>query len=289
MSDPCRSVARMNDNVLAAAARGRDFLVRNGHRLEAAVVDHVWFEGEAHAVVDALASYQNEDGGFGNGLERDIGAPQSNPFATWMALIYLRSIPLKTSGAMRERVAVWLADNQANDGDWHFSAATRSGRLAPWFSEWRFPSLNPACCLAGQSYALGIATPKLLARVHTLFAAQASVDAVREGQFYDVVPYAEYSLTGSLPMEYLDAVAETIVTWAHEDRFDDAEHFFNLALRNSPELAARIPRAVIETYATRALAEQHDDGGWPSPYDPAWRPAATAGVLLGLARANPRP
>lgn len=279
----------MNDNVLAAAARGRDFLVRNGHRLEAAVVDHVWFEGEAHAVVEALAIYQNEDGGFGNGLERDIGAPQSNPFATWMALIYLRSIPLDASGAMRERVAAWLAENQAEDGDWHFSAATRSGRLAPWFAEWRFPSLNPACCLAAQSFSLGIATPQMLARVHELFTAQASIDAVRQGQFYDVMPYAEYSLTGSLPAEYLDAVAETIVAWAREDRFDDAEHFFNLALRNAPELAARIPRSVIDDYVVRALEEQQDDGGWPSPYDAAWRPAATAAVLSGLARVNRLP
>ena len=274
----------MNDDLLAAATRGRDFLLGNGHALEAAVVNRAWFGGDPSAIVDTLVAYQNEDGGFGRGLEVDIGSPASNPFAACLALNYLRGVPQEVGAELRQGIGAWLRDNQADDGDWHFSAETTAGKLAPWFAEWTFPSLNPACCLAGLAAANGMATDEMLARVAALFRDTASLDAIREGQFYDLMPYAEYSLTGSLPGEYLDAVAETIVTWAREDRFDDAEHFFNLALRNAPELAARIPRSVIDGYVVRALGEQQDDGGWPTPYDPAWRPAATAAVLSGLAR-----
>lgn len=126
----------------------------------------------------------------------------------------------------------------------------------------------------------------MLARVRGLFREYASLDAVRDGEYYDLVPYAQYSLAGELPGEYLDALADTIRRWAREDRFEDAEHFFNLALGNAPELAALIPADIVASYVGRALGEQQDDGGWPTPYDPKWRPAATAGLLAGLARAS---
>ena len=278
----------MSDEVLSAVARGRDFLRAGGFNLEAAAVEFVWFGGEPGAVVDGLSRYQNPDGGFGRGLEADIGAPESNPFAACLALTYLRGLPDAAAGDMRARLGVWLSENQAEDGDWHFSGATRAGFLAPWFAEWTFPSLNPACNIAGLAAAQGIATPVMLERVAALFEASGSLDVVRAGEYYDLTPCAEYSLTGALPAEYLDALAETTLRWAREDRFADAEHFFNLALRNSPALAQRIPREVVDSYAERALADQQTDGGWPSPYDAKWRPAATAATLAGLARATGR-
>jgi len=268
----------------AAARRGLDFLVAQRARLEAAVVDHIWFGGDPEAVIAALATFQNADGGFGKGLEVDIGAPESNPFAMRLALIHLRTVPPTVGEDLRARAGVWLAENQASDGDWHFSEEARSGELAPWFEGWTFPSLNPACCLAGQAVAVEVATPTMLERVDLLFREQASVNAVRDGDFYALLPYVEYSLTGALPTEYVEAVGETINEWARRELFDDAEHFFNLAFGGSPEVTDRIPADVVETYADRALAEQLDDGGWPTAYDAAWRPAATAAVLVALSK-----
>ncbi len=247
-------------------------------------MDHVWFGADPQAVVDALAAYRNPDGGFGRGLEVDIGAPDSNPFAMRLALSYLRDIPRDVGAELRHGAALWLVENQAADGDWHLSEASKSGKLAPWFGDWTFPSLNPACCLAGLATALDLATAEMLERVDALFRDQASMDKVRTGEFYDLVPYVEYSLTGALPQEYLHALGETIARWASEDRFEDAEHFFNLAFGGCGELAARIPAGIVEGYVERSVTEQQDDGGWPSPYDPAWRPAATVGVLRALAR-----
>ena len=275
----------MNESARTAAARGLAFLKAQHADLEAAIVDCLWFNGDPQAVVGALKRFQNDDGGFGKRLEVDIAAPESNPFATRLALGYLRDIPRQAGAELLGSVGPWLRENQALDGDWHFSEATRAGELAPWFAAWTFPSLNPACCLAGLATALDIATPEMVERVGVLFAAQASVETVRTGEFYDLVPYIEYSLTGSLPVDYVDAIAETITRWAREDRFEDAEHFFNLAFGGSAELSARIPAEMVQGFVARALAEQLDDGGWPTPYDPAWRPAATVGVLRALARA----
>jgi hypothetical protein len=278
----------MDADVVDAARRGVEFLRTGGFALEAAAVERVWFDGPDEAVVAGLTPYQNADGGFGRGLEVDIGAPDSNPFAACLALTYLRGLSGEGAEQMRARLGEWLSANQSDDGDWHFSEATRSGELAPWFASWQFPSLNPACNIAGLAAAQGVATTTILSRVAALFAEKASLDVVREGEYYDLTPYAEYSLTGTLPTEFLDALVDTILRWAHEDRFEDAEHFFNLALRNAPAIAERMPAAVIERYVARALADQEEDGGWPSPYDAKWRPAASTATLEGLARVTGR-
>ena len=255
-----------------------------GAALEAGIVDHLWFAADPQPAISALASYQNDDGGFGKGLELDIESPASNPFATWMGLIYLRSLPATVTEHIRMKAAAWLSENQAADGDWHLSEETRSRGLAPWLTTWTFPSLMPSCCLAGQAAALGIASPRMLDRVDALFREQASLDQVRDGEFYELTPYADYSLTGRLPEVYLAELVSTIVRWAREDRFADSEAFFNFALRGSAELAARIPDAIAHQYVQRALGEQQDDGGWPAE-DSRWRHAKTAGVLAGLHRA----
>jgi len=140
-----------------------------GAALEAGIVDHLWFAADPQPAISALASYQNDDGGFGKGLELDIESPASNPFATWMGLIYLRSLPATVTEHIRMKAAAWLSENQAADGDWHLSEETRSRGLAPWLTTWTFPSLMPSCCLAGQAAALGIASPRMLDRVDALF------------------------------------------------------------------------------------------------------------------------
>lgn len=45
-------------------------------------------------MLNALGFYQNEDGGFGNGLEADFLNPNSSPMATWAATETLREIGL---------------------------------------------------------------------------------------------------------------------------------------------------------------------------------------------------
>lgn len=45
-----------------------------------------------HQLLDELSKYQNEDGGFGHGLEPDNLDPNSSPLQTWCAINYLREI-----------------------------------------------------------------------------------------------------------------------------------------------------------------------------------------------------
>jgi hypothetical protein len=263
-----------------------EFLQERHFPLGTALVRHHWGDACASDVLAELSSYQNEDGGFGRGLEVDIKSPASNPFAARLAMAGMLSLRDRPASLVIERLGAWLRDNQHVDGDWHFSEAVYAGELPPWFTAWTFPSLNPACCVAGHANRHGIATPEMLERVARLFAAEASPEDAASGEFYTVLPYVEY-LGGvdAVPdrATWLDAVGQNVAGHGEGDGFADAGHFFELALGGGPELVQRIPAETLSRQADRLMAEVEADGGWPSAYDDAWRPSLTASALTMLA------
>ena len=252
--------------------------------LPTAIIRHLWFDGAVHHVANALARYQTADGGFGNRLEPDIHAPESNPFAARIAMQYLRLVPDAFTADIRVGLKDWLVANQHIDGDWHFSEETRAGFLQPWFENWTFPSLNPACSIAGLAESLGLSTSTMLDRTANLFSDRASIDEAQTADFYTLLPYVEYSLGTSLPDGYPHAIAANVTRTAEADGYEDADHFFTHALGGSSDITSRIPDEQFALYTDQLLDAQQGDGGWPTPYDPAWRPWTTASAMITLAR-----
>lgn len=274
------------DQTTALVGPAVEFLTAWEYPLGEALVRHLWLDGPAEDVVGALAAYQNPDGGFGQGLEVDIEAPASNPFAARLAMQALAMVPMDATEEMRDRLKSWLVANQHTDGDWHFSAAVRSGTLAPWFAAWEFPSLNPACCIAGHARTLDIATPGMLQRVSKLFASKASLEDARSGDFYTMLPYVEYATARDIPQrdQYVAAIAEGIRTADKNGKYDDALHLFDHALAAGPDVIALLPDELMTRRIDQLLTEPQADGGCPSPYNPAWRPWTTAMAMVTLAR-----
>ncbi|MDP8909566.1 MAG: hypothetical protein M3N47_10735 [Chloroflexota bacterium] len=269
--------------------RGVAYLDQQGYALGTAWVRHLWHDAPADAVIDALAAYQYEDGGFGNGLEVDIKAPVSNPFAARLAMTVLVTLREPSLGPVVDGLDRWLTTTQHADGDWHFAPEIYQHGLAPWFAGWTFPSLNPACCLAGLAARLGLGSDEMQARVRRLFDEKASLDEARTGEFYNLLPYLEYLAGVDHPDrdQYLDALAANITATAERGGYADAGHFFEHAHGGGPDLLRRLPTSLIQAQTERLLAEPEEDGGWPSPYDPAWRPWATAANLALLADLQP--
>jgi hypothetical protein len=269
-----------------AAERCQQFERNVEYPLGVALIEHHFGNGSAEAVINALAAYQNDDGGFSKGLEVDIAAPVSNPFAARLAMDLLRSLRDRPAHPVVDRLGAWLNASQAEDGDWHFAPEVYEAKLAPWFAGWTFPSLNPACCLAGLGYALNLLTPETFERAARLFEQKASVEDARTAEFYNLLPYIDYfsSIDHRQRDAYLDAIAENITTTAANGKYEDTSHFLDQALGGGPDLVARLDPATISTYVDRLLDEQSDDGGWPNPYSEAWRPLASANAIVHLAK-----
>lgn len=72
--------------------RARKFVYRNARPLDLARWKFHFENGSRDDVWEALAAYQNENGGFGHGLEADCFNPHSSPIQTWAATEILQEI-----------------------------------------------------------------------------------------------------------------------------------------------------------------------------------------------------
>ncbi len=189
MTEPIFTDTRI-ERIRNAADRALLFLEASDSPLGVAWVRHRWHGGPVQDVLDALAQYQQPDGGFA-GLEVDIKAPVSNAFAGRLAMQVMLSLRDPAHSGISGPLGAWYARNQAPDGDWHFPPEVYQHDLAPWFAGWEFPSLNPACSVAGLTHALGIDTPELQARVAKLWEEKATLDQARSGDFYPMLPIVE--------------------------------------------------------------------------------------------------
>ncbi|WP_245799173.1 hypothetical protein [Virgibacillus siamensis] len=61
------------------------WIKRNARPLEATRWEYFFEDGSADKIIHYLSAFQNEDGGFGNGLEPDFCLPHSSSIATWSA------------------------------------------------------------------------------------------------------------------------------------------------------------------------------------------------------------
>ncbi|MGH2531048.1 MAG: hypothetical protein ACRDJW_01965 [Thermomicrobiales bacterium] len=260
------------------------FLEQQGRPLEAAWARNVCAGGPRDAVITELATYQNEDGGFGRNLEVDIKAPDSQPFAARLALHVVHSVGANRNEPMLQRLEAWLDREQHEDGCWRFSPGVYEHELAPWFQAWQFPSLNPALDLAGAATRVGIGSERLHARVASLADRLASPEEVDSADFYTLLPYVEYFPWVDHPLreEFIERSVARIEQVAREGGYADAQHFFEHVGPPEGELARRLPPDLIANQLDRLRAEQQDDGGWPTPYDQGWRPWVTATNAITL-------
>ncbi len=265
--------------------QARSFLMAHGRPIDQAQFA-VHFGGAAHEeLLIALAQYQNADGGFGHGLEPDITAPDSNPFATELALALCREARVTRDHPLLQRTVEYLATTQEHDGGWRFSAAVLEHPLAPWFQGWPWPNLNPACVIAGLLRELGLGSERLHARVEHLFVTHAKLADLATGAFYDVRPYAGYFFSANEHPRrelYLSGVLWWVIRTHLAGEFPSAGHFFAYVPNPQSYTGRQMPAAIIAEQLDRLEAEQQADGGWPSPYAAHWRAPTTVQNLLTL-------
>ncbi len=95
----------------ALFSRARTFIKENGRQVDRRLFAYHFEDGPAAGVTDALARYQNHDGGFGNALEPDLRTPASSVIATSTGLAILREVNAPASDPLVQRAIAYLLDN----------------------------------------------------------------------------------------------------------------------------------------------------------------------------------
>lgn len=264
--------------------RAQQFFEHNGRDIDRARFAYHFGDLSLEELLATLQRYQNPDGGF-FGLEVDIKAPQSNPFATELALSICLQADVPRDHHLLQAAVSYLEEAQEENGNWRFAAEIYQHQLAPWFQGWQWPNLNPACTLAGLLKELGLGSERLHTRVEQLFTQLARIEDVAGNEFYGVRPYACYFLPEwNHPQRelYISGVLWWIIRQHLANTFDDSEHFFAYVRHPQTYTSQHLPATILQERLNRLEAEQTADGGWPSPYDAGWRGPSTVQNLLVL-------
>lgn len=130
------------------------WIKRNARPLEAARWEYL-FEGTSRDnVIKYLSAFQNDDGGFGNGIEPDFWSPYSSPMATWVAGQILMEIEASSDEAVVQSMLKYLANTYQKDSGMWSSVLPEYNQYphAPWWhweegvqDNWMF---NPSAELA---------------------------------------------------------------------------------------------------------------------------------------------
>ncbi len=260
------------------------FIHREGRDIDKALFE-VHFGGASfEELMATLERYQNEDGGFFE-LEVDIKAPQSNPFATELALVAMRWSDTPRDHPVLQRAVQYLENTQREDGTWRFRAEIYEHELAPWYQNWQWPNINPACSIAGLLKQFGMGSRELHSRVQALFDRLAKPADLAGDEYYQVRPYAYYLQT---EQDFPNAPFYRwgVVWWMVRQHLTnpklDATHLLDFASTPDSAVAVRLPAFVLRAKLDELLLGQSGDGGWPTPYDPKWRGWNTVMNLLIL-------
>ena len=294
MSEGPRNVPGMDDAFAAADL----FVLRQGRLLERRLFA-TWFLGQpASAVVDALRGYQNDDGGFGHGLEPDKRCPASLPIDVEIAFQAMAAAGA-ADAAMVGRACDFLgrAAALAEAGGavpLAFPVIEAFPRAVHW-SDWTYrPGLNPTAGLAGLLHQLGVDHPWLADATAYCWEQLESGARIRDAhELSEVFVFLEHVPDRERAGKHGAALADTLADVAMFHLDPAAEGYGLTPLQLAPEPGSRsralFDDALIEAHLDKLASSQQPDGGWPISWEPPseasrleWRGIVTLQALRTL-------
>ena len=99
--------------------RAKVFIKTKARGLERSRFEYEFESGSQESVLKQLKTFQNKDGGFGNGIEPDFWLPHSSPMATWTAGQILMDIGAdKEEPMVKSMVSYLISTNHMDTGMW---------------------------------------------------------------------------------------------------------------------------------------------------------------------------
>ncbi|MGA0600452.1 hypothetical protein ACO2Q3_07065 [Caulobacter sp. KR2-114] len=261
--------ARLTSDRFAAA---QAFMHAQADPLELALWRLSFEGGERQPVLDALAPFQNPDGGFGHGLEPDLSTPASSAIATSVGLRHLRRAGAPAAHPMVAGALRWLAAN-IEDGVWPIiDARVDDAPHAPWWAydsdlaqRWQGFRFNPTAEILAHLYHFRDGAPAdLIAAAEARMRRTVGEFALIDGA-YDLRCAALLAEAPGVPQDLREALSALLLrSVVRHDAADEHAPALDLAPRPDSLLAGPL-KDQLEPAAAALVDGQTADGGW-SPF-----------------------
>ena len=265
-------------------AAARAYIMTHGRPLDQARFVYHFKNGDPALVVEQLAAYQNEDGGFGNALEPDIRTKASSAIATSTGLTILREVGAKDDEPLViAAVNYLLSSYDTLERVWPIvPAAVEDAPHAPWWSYAESAStfdsfrVNPRAALVGQLYhfaAVQEAPADLLTGASQSLLAHIESIPDDDMGMHDLLAILDLAGADNLPSELRQPIVIKLRRVVPHAVVTDRSLWGEYALRPlqvapAPDslLAPYVDRQAIDANLDYEIEQQTADGSW----DLAW-------------------
>ncbi|MHA2385632.1 MAG: hypothetical protein ACXAEE_05430 [Candidatus Thorarchaeota archaeon] len=99
-------------------AKASEFVHSTARPVDRALFRYHFEDGSKSAVLEKLAKFQNDDGGFGNAIEPDFRLRASSPMATSVGLQYCTELGIDSDNPIIENAIKYLASTYDSENDY---------------------------------------------------------------------------------------------------------------------------------------------------------------------------
>ena len=252
----------------------KNFIMDQGRELDQRRFEFHFEGGSADAVLAALASYQNDDGGFGNCLEPDIRTSASSAIATTVGFQVLREIRAPAEHTLvREGIEYFITTYDEPRGVWQIiPPEVKNAPHAPWWNYEDSPEnfgqflINPRAEIVGYLHEFNDGVPTQLLKQLTAAVLEHLESLSDEMEMHDILCFAKLAETEALPNR--KKVLENLAQAAAPRIARNADQLTGYVLKplwlvSSPEspLAAEF-KGEVEMNLDFEIEQQGEDGSW---------------------------
>lgn len=254
--------------------KARTFIYTHGRLLERKLWEYFFENGSKQACVKALLAYQNDDGGFGNGIEPDLLCPDSTAIGAELALHALEYLECDNPEVIAG-LTDWIMANLNERGYINYPPPTISNYPhQPW---WNGPDDERILMLAGVMKRHGWGRPSFFERVRKYYQTT-SIPPIERYYGYPHFVYLKYCGEGDEDRAKLATMISNLA------------QFLTLHKRHFPLLSRgwmfareHVSSEIWQRECSNFINSLQEDGGVETLYPelPWWRPIWTLnGIVL---------
>ena len=258
----------------AAFQSAKNFIMDQGRALDQRRFEFHFEAGSADAVLAELASYQNDDGGFGNSLEPDIRTSASSAIATTVGFQVLREIGAHAGHALvRKGIEYFVTNFNESRQVWPIiPPEVKEAPHAPW---WNYETsaetfgqflVNPRAEIVGYLHEFSDGVPPQLLKPLTTAVLEHLDSRPDEIEMHDLLCFARLAETEVLPNR--DKIGDKLAPVAAPHVARNVEQLTGYVLKplwlvSSPRspLAAEL-KEEVEMNLDFEIEQQGEDGSW---------------------------
>ena len=257
----------------------KNFIYRNGRLIERKLYSFFFESGQKDDVIKSLLGYQNNDGGFGNGIEPDLLCPDSTAIGAETALYILDILDLSSSDIVAN-IAEWVVNSLNNEG--YIDHPPENLEEYPYQPWWKNSDNKRIFAIAAFLKKFGYENKNFFSKVRTFYV---KTQIPEEIQIYDY-PYFIY-------LKYLGENKEEKKMLQHiidqlPSIFEKNKEHFPLFGRHWYHALDIVDKECIENEADNLFNGLKEDGGLKIIYQdlPWWRPIWTLDGLILLKKSG---